>query len=75
MRQVDQSSKPDRTVAMAVPLMTPIAFSQAMGIEYSVFRAQCNRGYWPTIKVGKRVFINVEAIRIKAAERAAEFAL
>lgn len=75
MRQVDQSSKPDRTVAMAVPLMTPIAFSQAMGIEYSVFQAQCNRGYWPTIKVGKRVFINVEVIRIKAAERAAEFAL
>lgn len=46
-----------------------------MGIELSVFQAQCNRGYWPTVKVGKRVFINVEAVRIKAAERATEFAL
>lgn len=62
-------------IAMAMPLMTPAAFSMAMGIELSVFQAQCNRGYWPTIKVGKRVFINVEAVRIKAAERATEFAL
>lgn len=63
------------SIAMSMPLMTPAAFSLAMGIELSVFQAQCNRGYWPTIKVGKRVFINVEAIRIKAAERAVEFAL
>lgn len=69
------SSEYGLSVAMAMPLMTPSAFSQAMGIEHSVFQAQCNRGYWPTIKVGKRVFINVEVIRIKAAERAAEFAL
>lgn len=71
----DVVSKHGLSIAMAMPLMTPIAFSQAMGIEHSVFQAQCNRGYWPTIKVGKRVFINVEAVRIKAAERAAEFAL
>ncbi|UPL20182.1 hypothetical protein [Alcaligenes faecalis] len=58
-----------------MPLMTPSAYAKAVGIELSVFQAQCNRGYWPTIKVGKRVFINLEAIRIKAAERAAEFAL
>lgn len=62
-------------VGLAIPLMTPRAFSAALGLEHSVFQAQCNRGYWPTIKVGKRVFINVEAVRIKAAERAAEFAL
>ncbi|WP_143243673.1 hypothetical protein [Alcaligenes faecalis] len=62
-------------VVMVVPLMTPLAFSTALGIEHSVFQAQCNRGYWPTIKVGKRVFINVEAVRIKAAERAVEFVL
>lgn len=71
----DVVSEHGLSIAMAMPLMTPIAFSQAMGIEHSVFQAQCNRGYWPTIKVGKRVFINVEAVRIKAAERAAEFAL
>lgn len=62
-------------IAVLMPLMTPQSFARAMGIQLSVFQAQCNRGYWPTIKVGKRVFINVEAIRIKAAERAAEFAL
>lgn len=62
-------------IAVLMPLMTPVAYAKAVGIEFSVFQAQCNRGYWPTIKVGKRVFINVEAVRIKAAERAAEFAL
>lgn len=62
-------------IAMAMPLMTLEAFSKAIGIELTVLKAQQSRGYWPTIKVGKRVFINVEAVRIKAAERAAEFAL
>lgn len=63
------------SIAMSMPLMTPTAFSKAVGIEHSVFQAQCNRGYWPTIKIGKRIFINVEVVRIKAAERAAEFSL
>lgn len=71
MTRDDESAK----VVFSVPLMTPVAFSRALGIEHTVFQAQCNRGYWPTVKVGKRIFINVEAVRIKAAERAAEFAL
>lgn len=58
-----------------VPLMTREAFAQAIGLPIGVLVAQCDRGYWPQLTVGKRVFINVEAVRLRAQERAAEFAL
>lgn len=58
-----------------VPLMTREAFAEAVGLPLGVLTAQAERGYWPQITVGRRVFINVEAVRMKAAERAAEFSL
>ena len=61
--------------ALSVPLMTREAFAQAVGLPLGVLTAQAERGYWPQITVGKRVFINVEAIRLKALERAQEFNL
>lgn len=60
-------------VAVSVPLMTREAFAQATGLELTVLMAQCNRGYWPTVKVGKRVLINVEAVRLMAAQKHVEF--
>lgn len=57
------------------PLMTREAFAQAIGLPIGVLVAQCDRGYWPQLTVGKRVFINVEAVRLHAQERASEFAL
>ncbi len=52
-----------------MPLMTVAAFSQAAGLEQSVVQAQVNRGYWPTMKIGKRVFVNVEAVRLIAVQK------
>ena len=57
------------------PVMTREAFAAAVGLEAGVVIAQCERGYWPVIAVGKRVLVNVEAIRILAAEKAKEFTL
>lgn len=57
------------------PLMTRQAFAQVVGLPVGVLVAQAERGYWPQITIGRRVFINVEAIRLLAAERAAEFTL
>lgn len=59
----------------SVPLMTREAFALAIGLPVGVLVAQAERGYWPQITVGKRVFINVEAIRFKALERVQEFTL
>ena len=58
-----------------VPLMTREAFAQAIGLPVGVLTAQAERGYWPQITIGRRVFINVEAVRIRAAERAQHFVL
>lgn len=59
----------------SVPLMTRESFAKAIGLPLGVLTAQAERGYWPQITVGRRVFINVEAVRLKAAERALEFKL
>lgn len=58
-----------------VPLMTREAFANSIGLPLGVLIAQASRGYWPQITIGKRVFINVEAVRLKALERAQEFVL
>lgn len=63
------------TASESIPLMTRETFAKAVGLPVGVLVAQAERGYWPQITVGKRVFINVEAVRMKAAERAAEFTL
>jgi len=62
-------------IATLPPVMTREAFANATGLPLGVLIKQSERGYWPTVKIGKRIFINVEVVRIKAAERAAEFAL
>lgn len=57
------------------PLMTREAWAHAIGFPVGVLIAQAERGYWPQVTVGKRVFINVEAVRLKAIEHAQEFVL
>lgn len=57
------------------PLMTREAFATCIGLPVTVLVAQAERGYWPQITIGRRVFINVEAVRIRAAERAEHFVL
>ncbi|AWQ06157.1 MULTISPECIES: hypothetical protein [Alcaligenaceae] len=56
-------------LTLSAPVMTVAAFSQLIGLEESVLKAQVNRGYWPTIKVGKRVFVNVEAVRLQVSKQ------
>lgn len=58
---------------LSVPLMTREAFAAAIGLPVSVLAAQIDRGYWPTLKVGKYSFINVELVRRNALAR--EFAV
>lgn len=70
-----QNSESQSILPFHVPLMTREAFARAVGLPLGVLTAQAERGYWPQITVGKRVFINVEAVRQKAAERAQEFTL
>lgn len=75
MDAIASASQTAAAAPLSVPLMTRETFALAIGLPVGVLVAQAERGYWPQITIGKRVFINVEAIRLKAAERAQEFAL
>ncbi|WP_250501751.1 hypothetical protein [Caballeronia sp. AZ7_KS35] len=65
--------KPEQSFNISVPLMTREAFANAVGLPVTVLVAQAERGYWPEVRIGKRVFINVELVRKQALER--EFSL
>lgn len=54
---------------LTMPVMTLEAFANSIGLPLSILQAQCKRGYWPTIKVGKRVFVNVEAVRLQVGKQ------
>jgi hypothetical protein len=56
-------------------LMTREKFSELVGLPISVFIAQCERGYWPTVTVGRRCMVNAEAVRMAAAKKGEEFTL
>ena len=72
---MNQDTSISAGVLHPVPLMTREAFALAVGLPLGVLTAQAERGYWPQVTVGKRVFIHVEAVRLKALERAQEFCL
>jgi len=66
---------PSSGITPTVPVMTREAWAAAIGLPVSVVTNQCDRGYWPCVKVGKYSLINVEAVRAQALERAREFVL
>jgi len=57
--QVDISIPSNDFRPIDVPLMTREAFATATGLPLGVLVAQCDRGYWPQVTKGKRVFINL----------------
>ena len=73
MNHIDASNVPPNP--NFVPVMTRETFAVSIGVPLGVLVAQCEKGYWPLFHVGKRVFVNVEAVRLAAAEKGKEFSL
>jgi len=63
----------DAFVFPSVPLMGREAFARAIGIPVGVLIGWCDRGYIPTITIGKYSLINVELIRKQCTNK--EFSL
>ena len=57
------------------PLVSREVWARMCGLPIGVVTAQAERGLLPQVRIGKRTLINVEALRLKAAERGAEFTL
>jgi hypothetical protein len=66
---------PPLSINVLPPLLTREKWAEQIGLPATIVIAQCERGYWPQVTVGKRVFLNVEAVRIAAAKKAQEFTL
>jgi hypothetical protein len=57
------------------PLVSREVWARMCGLPVGVVTAQAERGLLPQVRIGKRTLINVEALRLKAAERGGEFSL
>lgn len=55
-----------------VPLITREQFSKVTGLAIGVIEKQCERGYWPTVKVGKYSMINMAVIHEEALKHGRE---
>ena len=55
------------------PLMSVSLFAAHIGLPVGVVVAQVDRRLWPVVRVGKRVLINAEAVRLAAARAGAAF--
>lgn len=52
---------PQGLMGAFVPVMTIEKFAELVGLTDATVRSQVKRGYYPTKKVGKRLFINLVA--------------
>jgi hypothetical protein len=71
---LDQSARYD-SKALAIPILTREAFATAVGLTAPTVYSMCDRGYLPIFHLGRRVFVNVEALRLSALKKAGEFTL
>jgi excisionase family DNA binding protein len=60
---------------LLTPLLTRERFAEQVGLTAPTVYAMADRGYLPTLHIGRRVFINVEALRLAAQKKAQEFTL
>lgn len=47
----------------AVPILSRQRFAEVVGLTHATVASMCDRGYLPTVHFGRRVFINLEALR------------
>ena len=48
-----------------LPILTAEKFAEAVGLPIGVVEAQLDRRLLPCLRIGKRIFINIEALRQK----------
>lgn len=66
-KSVSQAFKTDTPI---LSMLTRERFADLVGLTHKTVYAMCDRGYLPTIHFGRRVFLNVEAIRGQCIDEA-----
>ena len=62
---MERSGTPALALLIAVPVMTKERFAELVGVEVGVVRGMLDRGYLPTIKIGRHRFVNVAALQAR----------
>lgn len=65
LEQLQQAS----LAAVQLPLLTRERWADLVGLSHATVYSMCDRGYLPTIHFGRRVFINLEALRSMCADK------
>jgi hypothetical protein len=56
--------------AVQLPLLTRERFADLVGLTHATVFSMCDRGYLPTLHLGgRRVFVNMEALRAMCADK------
>lgn len=68
---MDQSSRPTlmSLPAHASPLVTRERFAELVGLPIGVITGFANRGYIPTVSIGKYSLVNLELLRKRCLDR------
>lgn len=73
--QLHQSTALSSMPALSIPLVSREKFAELLGVTNATVYSMADRGYLPTIHLGgRRVFINLEALRLQCLAKAQEFA-
>lgn len=56
------------------PIISKQKFSDLIGLPLTVLNYQIQKGYYPTIKIGKYVLINMQALSDHASKHGENFA-
>ena len=54
--------------SFSLPLLSAEKFADAIGISLGVVEGQMDRRLRPVVKIGKRRFVNIEALRLTCLE-------
>lgn len=60
---LDTSQTARFSTAPHSPLVTRERFAELVGLPLGVIESQCDRGYWPTFRVGKYSLINLALLQ------------
>ena len=58
----------EKELQVSIPVMTRERFAALVGVEEGVVRGWIDKGYLPTLKVGKHRLVNLSRLHLDALE-------
>ncbi|HEX7047769.1 MAG TPA: hypothetical protein VF275_09405 [Gammaproteobacteria bacterium] len=62
---MERPGTPALALLVATPVMTKERFADLVGVEVGVVRGMLDRGYLPSVKIGRHRLVNVAALQAR----------